>query len=90
MSYINLIGNKELVDDDLFYDSERKLLLLSLTYRLCSIFQKKYFLKDSVNARRTEIFLRLIQLIERYYTSERGVEFYAGKLCLSPKYLSGV
>ena len=44
----------------------------------------------SVGARRTEIFLRLIQLIDQFYMSERGVEFYADKLCLSPKYLSGL
>ena len=69
---------------------ERKLLLLSLTYRLCSIFHRKLMAGGSVGARRTEIFLRLIQLIDQFYMSERGVEFYADKLCLSPKYLSGL
>lgn len=37
---------------------------------------------------RNEVFLKLISLIEQYYMQERGVEFYADKLCLSPKYLS--
>mgnify|MGYP000013676607 CR=1 FL=1 len=37
-----------------------------------------------------EIFIRLIQLIDAHYTEERGVEFYADKLCLSPKYLSAL
>ena len=34
--------------------------------------------------------MKLIQLIEKYYTEQRGVEFYADKLCLSPKYLSAL
>ena len=34
--------------------------------------------------------MRLLQYIDQYYTQERGVEFYADKLCLSPKYLSAL
>lgn len=86
--YIYLIGKIQLSDDDLFAVNERKLLLLSLTYRLCSVFSRQFFAKDSANARRTEIFLRLIRLIDRNYMAERGVAFYADKLCLSAKYLS--
>ena len=87
-TYDYLIGKIQLSDDDLFAVNERKLLLLSLTYRLCSVFSRQFFAKDSANARRTEIFLRLIRLIDRNYMAERGVAFYADKLCLSAKYLS--
>lgn len=88
VAYISLIGQGNLPEEDYFSIYGRKLLLLSLTYRLCTLFQKKYLSGDASNARRTEIFLRLIQFIDRYYMSERGVAFYADKLCLSPKYLS--
>lgn len=88
--YINLIGCSEPADNDLFAFYERRLLLLSLTYRLCSVFRHKYLKGESVNARKTETFLRLIMLIDKYYMKERGVEFYADKLCLSAKYLSGL
>lgn len=90
ITYMTLIGTDTPSDDNLFAVYERKLLLLSLTYRLCAIFQRKYLSGQTANVRQTEIFLRLIQFIDRYYTSQRGVEFYADKLCLSPKYLSGV
>lgn len=90
ITYMILIGMDTPSDDNLFAVYERKLLLLSLTYRLCAIFQRKYLSGQTANVRQTEIFLRLIQFIDRYYTSQRGVEFYADKLCLSPKYLSGV
>lgn len=88
--YIALLGTDTPSQEDLFATSERKLLLLSLTYRLCSVFQRLYLSRKANKARQTEIFLRLIQLIDKYYMKERGVEFYAGKLFLSPKYLSGI
>ena len=77
--YISLIGSGEPQADDLFAVSERKMLLLSLTYRLCMVFSRKYFADGSHNARRTEVFLKLIQLIGRHYMAERGVAFYADK-----------
>ena len=86
--YISLIGANLPRTDDFFAVNERKLLLLSLTYRLCMVFSDKYLGGGSADARRTETFLKLIRLIDRYYMSERGVAFYAAKLFLSPKYLS--
>ena len=86
--YISLIGSETPQPDDLFAVSEHKMLLMSLTYRLCTIFSNKFFADASHNARRTEVFLKLIQLIGRHYMTERGVTFYADKLFLSPKYLS--
>lgn len=86
--YISLTGGGEPQADNLFAVSERKMLLLSLTYRLCTVFSNKFFSGGSANARRTEVFLKLIQLIGRHYMAERGVAFYADKLYLSPKYLS--
>lgn len=86
--YISLIGTREPSAAEFFAASERKLLLLSLTYRLCDVFSRRYLSGSSANVRRTEIFLKLIHLIGRHYMTERGVAFYADKLCLSPKYLS--
>ena len=34
--------------------------------------------------------MKLVRLIEKHYMNERGVEFYADKLCLSPKYVSAL
>ena len=86
--YISLIGNDAPQPENMFAASEQKMLLMSLTYRLCRIFSNKFFAEGSSNARRTEVFLKLIQLIGRHYMTERGVAFYAGQLFLSPKYLS--
>ena len=88
LRYMHLLEKTLLIEDNIFLLYEQRLLLLSLTYRLCSIFQHKFLSRNSVSQRRTEIFLRLIGLIDHYYMIERGVDFYADKLCLSPKYLS--
>ena len=86
--YVALIGAGQPRPDDYFAVNERKLLLLSLTYRLCTLFKRKLVGGGSHDARRTETFLKLIRLIDRHYMAERGVAFYADKLFLSPKYLS--
>lgn len=90
MRYMTLLEHTSQNTENLFTANEQKLLLLSLTYRLCSIFQRKYLSSGNASARHTEIFLHLIRLIDQFYMSERGVEFYADKLCLSPKYLSSI
>ena len=79
------VGNS---DDNVFAANERKLLLLSLTYRLCSIFRELSKDGDNASSRKLETYMQLIQLIDQYYTKERGVKFYADQLCLSPKYLT--
>lgn len=76
--------------DDPFRQYEQKLLLLALTHRLCSLYNRKLVTNQDAVGHRNEVFLKLIQLIEQYYVQERGVEFYADKLCLSPKYLSAM
>ena len=64
VKYMSLLDNVLQSEENSFKLYEQKLLLLALTYRICSIY--------------------------KYYMQERGVEFYADKLCLSPKYLSAV
>ena len=77
--------------DNVLQSEENSFKLLALTYRICSIYNRK-LVNDGreVGGRKNEVFIHLIQLIEKYYMQERGVEFYADKLCLSPKYLSAV
>lgn len=91
VKYMSLLDSTLSDDNNLFKLYEQKLLLLALTYRICSAYNRK-LVGDGQEAggRKKEIFVRLLQLIEKYYMRERGVEFYADKLCLSPKYLSAV
>ena len=87
---MSLLDSTLEMEDNTFNRYEQKLLLLGLTYRICSIYNRKLMnLKTSVGHKH-DIFIRLIQLIDKYYIEQRGVEFYADKLCLSPKYLSAL
>ncbi len=40
--------------------------------------------------RKEEIFHDFLKLLEKYYTQERSISFYADRMCLTPKYLSTI
>lgn len=88
--YISLISRYRHTTNNPFDSHERKLLLLALTYRLCSIYSRRLMEENQVAGHKIDTFIQLIRLVERYYKQERGVAFYADKLCLSPKYLSAL
>lgn len=89
-NYISLFASLPDDDNDVFIEKERMLLMLSLTYRLCSVFSKMIGSNHSISERQTDIYIRLIELVGKYYDRHRSVAFYADKLCLSPKYLSSI
>lgn len=45
---------------------------------------------SQVNKHDEEIFRRFIRLVKDHYRTERRISFYAGRMHLTPKYLSGV
>lgn len=45
---------------------------------------------ENITSRKEELLHLFIQNVQKYYKSERNVIFYAGKLCVTPKYLSSV
>ena len=88
--YISLLSTFSNRTRSEFANNEKTLLLLALTYRLCNIYSR--FTADKPTARnpKAEVYMKLLHLIQKHYMSERGVKFYAEKLCLSPKYLSTI
>ncbi|MBQ4055906.1 MAG: helix-turn-helix transcriptional regulator [Bacteroidaceae bacterium] len=89
--YMELLDNTlDDVDANPYTLYEQKLLLLSLTHRLCAIYSRRLQPLGEKMGRKHEVFIRLIKLIEEHYSEQRSVEFYADKLCLTPKYLSAL
>lgn len=86
LKYLSLLDSTLKIEENPFNRYEQKLLLLALTHRLCSVYTRKLIAEKTSVSHKHDIFIRLVQLIEQYYTKERGVDFYADKLCLSPKY----
>ncbi|MGN1375384.1 MAG: helix-turn-helix domain-containing protein [Prevotella sp.] len=88
--YVALLGRHQHVSANDFDLSERKLLLMALTYRLCSIYMRLITDDSKAPGRKKEVFFDLIRLISQHYKEHRDVTFYADKLCLSSKYLSSL
>ena len=65
-------------------------LLASLIYYLEYIAQNSIELNSAQLTRQEEIFQRFISLVNVYSKKERNVNFYADKLCLTPRYLNTV
>lgn len=83
----------ELASNDYYYKKE-------VIQRYCEIWMLKNI---SLNAdveqkpelnkplnRKEEIFHDFLTLLEKYYTLERSISFYAERMCLTPKYLSTI
>ena len=68
-------------------------LLTSFTYVTLDVWEQQALSSPAAEADRSsarvgQIFDRFIGLVTEYHTSQRGMAFYADKLCLTPKYLS--
>ena len=88
--YTQLLPSASYTETTMFDGHERKLLMLSLTYRLCSIFNRKVVQGGEASGHKIDIFVKLITLISEHYQKERSVGYYSDRLCLSPKYLSSM
>ena len=73
LKYMSLLDNTLHLDNNTFNDNEQRLPLRGLTYRLCSIYNRKLMNLKTTVGHKHEIFIRLIQLIDAHYTEERGV-----------------
>lgn len=45
---------------------------------------------QKVESRQQKLFEDFLELVQKYYIEQRSIAYYAGKLCLTPKYLSQV
>ena len=65
--YMSLLDSAVEVEENPFKLYEQKLLLLALTYRICSMYNRK-LVNDGEEAggRKNEVFIRLIKLLEKY------------------------
>lgn len=86
--YIQLLPCSSVREESLYDGHERKLLMLGITYRMCSIFNRKIARGLEASGHRIDQFVRLVTLISEHYQEQRSVTFYADAMCRSPKYLS--
>jgi AraC-like DNA-binding protein len=65
-----------------------KNLLASFLTELCHIYNDSEKNEFKVTSRKKELFQQFGKLLMEHIKTERSVQFYADKMCLSPKYLS--
>lgn len=66
-------------------------MLISLFYTVSGTYLRRCDTRNVTKFnRQEEVYHRLCDLIMAYYKTERSVRFYAGRLCLSPRYLTAV
>lgn len=65
-------------------------LIKALLHQVESSYQTRQENKESKNTHQEEIFQRFIDLVNEHCKTERRVDYYANKLCLTPRYLNTV
>ena len=77
--------------DNIYRKEITKGILSSLFYEIYNIISRKAIVNTSHNTtRKEEIFKLFMKEVTENFKQERSVSFYASKLCLTPKHLSGV
>lgn len=65
-------------------------LLQSLLYVALSVYKTRYKYTEMKRSRNEEIFFNFVTLLEQEFKEQRTVQYYADKLCITPKHLSTV
>jgi AraC-like DNA-binding protein len=90
LEYISLLQKKVRIKDDVLSIEIIRYLLKALFYEGSEIFRKHFPTIKTEKTRQEETFNRFIELVEQHCRQERSIRFYAGILCLTPKYLSTI
>lgn len=87
VQYLQLLQNRYEAQTDA---SVVRFILSAFTLELNQIFTAREKSDRSKVSRQEDILWRFLTLLKQYHQEERTVNFYADKLCISPKHLSSV
>ena len=89
LDYYSLL-KKIILTNDSFRTDAAKHLAESLIFILSNLSQPLILKVNNKKSRQETIFREFMGMIPQYYKIERSLEFYADKMCLTPKHLSEV
>ena len=91
LEYHSFLWKKVKMKDNVFRKEIAKGILSAMFYDLYN-FCRKHMPIDEIRpkSRKEELFEKFMREVSACYKMERSVIFYANKLCLTPKHLSGV
>lgn len=67
-----------------------QLAVMTVFYEIAAIFKKRQPLEKQPYSRRNRLFLEFQHLVAIHHDSHRTIDFYADKLCITPRYLSAI
>lgn len=67
-----------------------QLCVMTVFYEIAGIYRKRQPLRQESYSRRNKLYLEFMQLVAIHHDRHRSIEFYADKLCITPRYLSTV
>jgi AraC-like DNA-binding protein len=65
-------------------------LASAIIYEVIGIYEKGEPIRQQPYSLKNNLYFELMQLIAQNYRKHRNVEFYAGELCITPRYLSAI
>ena len=85
-----LIRKRAEAKEHLFHKEAVQSLLFHLFFELKNIIFKKNDIVPFELSRKEELFQQFLKLMFKHSREEHSVSFYAGKMCITPRYLSAV
>lgn len=73
---------------ELYFISVMQLRAFYMLYQV--VLRRNHIEVDSFRSRGDELFFRFRQLLAKHYMESRSVAFYAGKLCITTRYLTSI
>lgn len=63
-------------------------LIINILYEISTIYTRRKPIEQHSRRRNEEFFSEFMSLVTTHYRYERGLEFYASRMCVTPKHLS--
>ncbi len=88
----HMIGLKMLAarQDNYYRDEIAERLIIAIGYEIAAIYQRGTAKERKDHTRQEYLFYEFMELLTKHHTTERRVEFYADRLCITPKYFSSI
>lgn len=89
--YYTLLGKKAKDNENLLRDVTIQYLVQAVFFEFCRLLLKHIDTRNyKYLSHKEETFEKFLKLVEECHNKERDISFYAGKLSLTPKYLSSL
>jgi len=76
--------------DSLYQKEISQHLFTAILYEIVGLYQKGEPLIQQSYSRKDQLYFDFMKLVRSNYKTERGIEFYANKLCVSSRHLSSI